>query len=71
MAQLHCTTLSTEKAKSNPQQFKQPQQPTIQVHIEPLPLPPDFNSRLAKIYALALRRYHEHHQSENQEESAA
>jgi hypothetical protein len=41
-----------------------------QVRIEPLPLPPDFNSRLAKIYALALRRYHERQQRECQGDNA-
>jgi hypothetical protein len=35
-------------------------QATIEVILDPLPLPPDFNSRLAQIYAIFLKRYHEH-----------
>lgn len=37
-----------------------PTKNTIKVVLDPLPLPPDFNQRLAKIYALALQRYREH-----------
>jgi hypothetical protein len=44
-----------------------PQQSTMQVSVELLPLPADFTSRLAQIYNLALQRYREY-QPDNQEE---
>jgi hypothetical protein len=44
----------------SPGSSKQPVHRSIQVILDPLPLPPDFNKRLATIYALALQRYREH-----------
>lgn len=50
-------TVKPRKSKKKPA----PDAPAIRVELHPLPEPPDMAERLAKIYALAAKRYAEHH----------
>jgi hypothetical protein len=41
--------------------------PSIRIRIQPRPLPDDFSSRLAKIYALAVQRLEEYEAAQQRE----
>ena len=55
MTQKKNRTLSSKSVKTK----TQPKPFTMQVIVQPSPLPPDFLDRMAQIYALAERRYWE------------